>query len=81
MNMAKLDYRKLSYTDMDCVSSVVINELERQKEVNKSDIKGLAWYKCGRYSTQPLIVFLKDGKIFKIKTRKGKIIVENVRSE
>jgi len=79
--MAKLDYKRLSYTDADCVSSVVFNELKKQNGINKSDIKNLAWYKCGRYSTQPLIVFLKDNKIFKIKTRKGKIIVENVRAE
>jgi len=57
----------------------VFCELERQKGINKSDIRDLAWYRYGRYATQPLVVFLRDGRIFKIRTRKGNILIEKIK--
>jgi len=77
--MAKLNYKRLSYTDMEHVSGVVFSELKKQKGINKIDIRDLAWYRYGRYSTQPLVVFLRDGRIFKIRTRKGKILIEKIK--
>ena len=57
----------------------VFCELKKQKGINKIDIRDLAWYRYGRYSTQPLVVFLRDGRIFKIRTRKGKILIEKIK--
>jgi len=76
--MPRLHYRRLEYTQMDKVSGVVFRELEKLG-VEKTDIDSLAWYKFGQYAKQPLIAFLKDGRIFKVGTRKGNLYVERIK--
>lgn len=76
--MPRLHYRRLEYTQMDKVSGVVFRELEKLG-IEKTDIDSLAWYKFGQYAKQPLIVFLRDGRIFKVGTRKGNLYVERIK--
>jgi len=76
--MPRLHYRRLEYTQMDKVSGVIFRELEKLG-IEKTDIDSLAWYKFGQYAKQPLIVFLRDGRIFKVGTRKGNLYVERIK--
>jgi len=78
VNMPRLHYRRLEYTQMDKVSGVIFRELEKLG-IEKTDIDSLAWYKFGQYAKQPLIVFLRDGGIFKVGTRKGNLYVERIK--
>jgi len=77
--MAKLNYKRLTYISIGDVSEVAFRELEKQKGISKGEIRDLAWYRYGKYAAQPLIVFLRDGRIFKIRTRKGKILIEKIK--
>ena len=76
--MPRLHYRRLEYTQIDKVSGVIFRELEKLG-IEKTDIDSLAWYKFGQYAKQPLIVFLRDGRIFKVVTRKGNPYVERIK--
>ena len=78
VNMPRLHYRRLEYTQMDKVSAIVFRELGKLG-IEKTDIDSLAWYKFGQYAKQPLIAFLKDGRIFKVGTRKGNLYVERIK--
>ena len=63
---------------MDKVSGVIFRELEKLG-IEKTDIDSLAWYKFGQYAKQPLIVFLRDGRIFKVRTRKGNLYIKRLK--
>lgn len=76
--MMKLHYNRLEYTEMDKASGVVFRELAKLG-IEKSEISDLAWYKFGRFAKWPLIVFLKNGQIFKIRTRKGSIYIDRIK--
>ena len=76
--MKRINYSRIFYTTIDKISKVVFRELEKYG-VSVEDIKDVGWYGYGRFSSQPLIVFLKDGRIYKVGTRKGNIYVERIK--
>ncbi|RLC80417.1 MAG: hypothetical protein DRI61_05825 [Chloroflexi bacterium] len=76
--MAKLNYKRLKYVNIGEVSEVVYRELEKQG-IDKTNIRKIAWYQYGSYARQPLIVFLRDGRIFKVGVRRNNIYVEKIK--
>jgi len=76
--MTKLNYKRLKYVNIGEVSEVVYRELEKQG-ISRTKIKDIAWYQYGRYATQPLIVFVKDGRILKVGTRRNKMYIEKIK--
>ena len=72
--MAKrINYSRLEYTELQRISRVAIEKILEFTGKEIIEIKNVAWYKYGRYATQPLIFFFKDGSIYKI-TYKLKVI-------
>jgi len=76
--MARLNYRRLRYVNVREVSEVVYKELEKQG-ISRAKIRDIAWYQYGSYARQPLIVFLRDGRIFKVGVRRNNIYVEKIK--
>jgi len=63
----RLNYARLEYDSIEKISKIVIEKLLQATGRRLEDIEEVAWYKYGPYSKQPLIVFFKDGTIYKIK--------------
>lgn len=74
--MKRINYNRLEYKNIEEVSAVAIRKVLEVAKKKITDIKDVAFYKYGPYRLQPLLIFFRDGSVWKVS---AKLKVERIR--
>ena len=77
-SMVKIHYNRIEFKTFEKINPNVFKKLE-EIGITKLDIESIGVYRFGRYAFQPAIVFLKDGRVYKVGTKRWKFYVKRIR--